>query len=463
MMSTVRFDAALEKALDRLLPAMSWLAPEKERVVLLRDVYGCFQILVEDLHPEAEATGFTEEELQKFSTEFGAAVGNYLPNPKRLFAWIEAAHPLYTCFNAPERWQPIEREAFPRNLFLLDRQVTGREWLLDPIPQTQTENAPERAVFFGIKGGVGRSTALSLLAWDLSRRGKKVLVVDLDLESPGLGSILLPGGFPQANDTTMPGWPSFGVTDWFVEQAIGQADDYLIQEMASRSPLATVGEIWVVPAAGGLLQQDYLGKLSRVYLDLRDPQTGELALFGDRLARMLAQLEAYYLPDVVLLDCRAGLHDISSVVLTRLNAYNFLFAIDTAQTWAAYRHLFQHWQHHPKQLRALRERLVSVAAMMPKNSNKDEYIKQYCESASDTFAEIYDAVDPEKATADGELLFNFAPNDEDAPHYPCLIRSHENFAAFAPQQNASTQLDEELVRFVFGSFLEKAKDILGVA
>jgi len=40
--------------------------------------------------------------------------------------------------------------------------------------------------FYSYKGGVGRSMALANVAMILSRRGKRVLVVDWDLEAPGL-------------------------------------------------------------------------------------------------------------------------------------------------------------------------------------------------------------------------------------------------------------------------------------
>ena len=47
-------------------------------------------------------------------------------------------------------------------------------------------------VFYSVKGGVGRSTALAVAAWHFAQLGKKVMVVDMDLESPGLSSSLLP-------------------------------------------------------------------------------------------------------------------------------------------------------------------------------------------------------------------------------------------------------------------------------
>jgi cellulose biosynthesis protein BcsQ len=40
--------------------------------------------------------------------------------------------------------------------------------------------------FYSYKGGVGRSMALANVAYELARKGKRVLMVDWDLEAPGL-------------------------------------------------------------------------------------------------------------------------------------------------------------------------------------------------------------------------------------------------------------------------------------
>src|SRR5688572_5754613 len=40
--------------------------------------------------------------------------------------------------------------------------------------------------FYSYKGGVGRSMALANIAYELSKKGLKVLIVDWDLEAPGL-------------------------------------------------------------------------------------------------------------------------------------------------------------------------------------------------------------------------------------------------------------------------------------
>src|ERR1700759_3600989 len=40
--------------------------------------------------------------------------------------------------------------------------------------------------FYSFKGGTGRTMALANVAWILASNGRKVLVVDWDLDSPGL-------------------------------------------------------------------------------------------------------------------------------------------------------------------------------------------------------------------------------------------------------------------------------------
>lgn len=449
MNNAVRFDAAFSNALELLQKNLLLLAPAMERVLLVRDVLGCFRILVNDssteARPDNQADSFVAQaNIENFAQDFLVGVGQYAPPANNLIQWLEADNPLGDLFDLPEAWTPPDS---PSYLKVLDRLVTGREWLLPQLPNKLPR--PPRAVFFGLKGGVGRSTALAVLAWHLSAQGKKVLVIDLDLESPGLGPILLPTSLPQEGDTCVPGWPTFGVVDWFVEDTVGQADESLIRDMYVRSPLASHGDILVVPACGGLLDQQYLSKLSRAYLDL-PTRAGETELFGDRLARMLDQLESVVSPDVVLIDSRAGLHDISSVTLTRLGAHNFLFAVNTRQTWEGYRHLFRHWQRTPEHLRDLRKHLSVVGALCP--AADESYLQELSESAADVFAEIYDA----DAGADD---FNYAPGAEDAPHYPIAIHAHAEYAIFAPQEKAA-QLNKNLIQFVFGDFLENATAIL---
>ncbi|MFM6072481.1 MAG: AAA family ATPase, partial [Dolichospermum sp.] len=55
------------------------------------------------------------------------------------------------------------------------------------FPQREL-SLPRTVTFYSFKGGVGRTTALTHVAWILAMRGRKVVAVDLDLEAPGLST-----------------------------------------------------------------------------------------------------------------------------------------------------------------------------------------------------------------------------------------------------------------------------------
>src|SRR6266446_8977799 len=65
------------------------------------------------------------------------------------------------------------------NIRFLDRRAIGMDWL---YPPSEPISSPPRLVFSSLKGGVGRSTALAILAAELAEQGRSVLVVDLDME-----------------------------------------------------------------------------------------------------------------------------------------------------------------------------------------------------------------------------------------------------------------------------------------
>ena len=122
---------------------------------------------------------------------------------------------------------------------LLDRRIVGVGWLDSPRSMLAH---PPRIVFATLKGGVGRSTALVVAAADLARRNRNVLVVDLDLEAPGLGNMLLSG------DRV----PELGAIDFLVEDGLGGVAPELLPSFVGTSDLTKPGggRVDVVPALG---------------------------------------------------------------------------------------------------------------------------------------------------------------------------------------------------------------------
>src|SRR5260370_6034538 len=101
--------------------------------------------------------------------------------------------------------------------------------------------------FYSFKGGTGRSMALVNTAVELVKAGRQVLIVDFDLEAPGLDTFNLPR--PPATIKTK------GVVDFVLEYlATSQAPD--VSEFAYKSPVVTTkGKLWVRPE--GIQDKNY--------------------------------------------------------------------------------------------------------------------------------------------------------------------------------------------------------------
>ncbi|MCG6118611.1 MAG: AAA family ATPase [Aquimonas sp.] len=413
-MAVIRFHEALQRAAEAMAAAV---VPRDGSVRIIRDVYGRVRFAV-----NATQEGFAPD-VRKHLESAQRALGAYATGNELLFR--ESFTFPDAVFSGPE-WHrtivPLEadEDGNPRGdveVQVLDRQVTGQDWL-QPRDDSVVQH-PHRVVFFGLKGGVGRSTALCMVAWGLANQGKRVLLVDLDLESPGLSGLVLP---PQRV-------AEFGVTDWLIEDAVGQGDSVL-SAMVSASPLGetTQGAVRVA-AAMGQGEPDYLAKLARAYADV--PRPGGSLRTGARLHRMVKALEAQETPDVVLIDSRAGLHDLAAAAITGLADTALLFATDSEQTWQGYAQLFTHWQLRPDVVRHVRERLAIVRALTPKH-DRENGVQSFQHRSYELFANaLYDAIPPDLVESENDY-FHPSENDEAAPHFPILVDWDERFQEFDP-------------------------------
>ena len=55
-----------------------------------------------------------------------------------------------------------------------------------------SEHAPTGVTFYSFKGGVGRTSTLASCAIQAAQQGERVVVIDLDLEAPGIGTLFGP-------------------------------------------------------------------------------------------------------------------------------------------------------------------------------------------------------------------------------------------------------------------------------
>ncbi|KZM48272.1 AAA family ATPase [Labrenzia sp. OB1] len=167
--------------------------------------------------------------------------------------------------------------------------------------------------FYSYKGGVGRTMSLVNVACELSQRGRKVLLVDFDLEAPGIPSFQQ---FSAAEDQV-------GIVDYvslYIETSIApDVKDYIVE-----SQLETQNEsvpIWVLPA--GKRDHHYGMKLSSIdWQDLYQTRSGFL-LFED-LKQQISDDDRGF--DYVLIDSRTGHTDVGGICTRQLaDAIAFMF------------------------------------------------------------------------------------------------------------------------------------------
>lgn len=419
-MSPTRFDAAWNAALVHAHRA----AEAGRDTVLVRDLFGRASLLVDD-----EETPLPAEDLAALTEDF-----------RRDTQAFAGAHPVQTAstmfapemfFASPELVVQDEGEPGHRGrVAVLERTVVGADWARDAIAgaSPHPEVRERRVALYGFKGGVGRSTATAVLARYFAEQGRCVLVVDLDLESPGVSSLL--HGFDQL--------PEHGIVDHLVEAGVGNAEGLeLVTQSSFFEPSQGNGEIWLAPAGGRPRDgYDYLAKLNRIYSDLPASEPGGAPKpFCVRLEEAIAACEAQVAgisrqPDVVLLDSRAGIHDIAAVTLTQLSGLSLLFAVDNPSTWYGYGMLLSQWKQRPDRAVALRERLRVVAAMF-RSAGDIQRLHKLRDNAQKMFADtLYD--DAEGADLDA---FHPALEDDHAPHTPIPILFSHDLIGLDPLQD----------------------------
>ncbi len=329
----------------------------------------------------------------------------------------------------------------------------GREWR-----HVSASSAPNRVTLYGFKGGVGRSTATVVLARYLASQGKCVLAVDLDLESPGMSAIGL-----EADES-----PSYGIVDFLVEVGMANEAGLDCVGRSNRLRVSGNGEVWVAPAGGRPRDRyTYLPKLNRAYLDFpetADPDTDDSADVRPwTFARRLRAAVDYCAdevgrrsrpPDVVLLDSRAGIHDLAAVAITQLSDLSLLFAVNSAQTWSGYRELFSQWGTDYELTRRIRERLRMVAAMVPA-AREVEYLDDFRDKAQLLFGEsLYD-----EAGADDPDAFNPPVTGNEAPHSPLPILFSTDLIGIDTASGLEW-LRQDFVNAAFNPFLRSAANLI---
>jgi len=288
-------------------------------VLVLRDLRGRIRLFLkpaDDRRNQVAAAlpDLTSELRQKLAPFWGGVLD------------LDVANSEFASILTPVRAEavPIEPIVDYPGWSIIERHVAKSSWTtrIHRPPWPLNAHTPPIVAWYSHKGGVGRSTGLCATAMCLAKAGKRIVVVDLDLESPGLGTLL--SGAPIEH----------GIIDYLLERLVAgtsfapNVNDYLTRQ--NDPQLIGDGGEPIVCIPAGSVSRWYLEKLARLdyeLLTIHDPTA------PNPLADILQQVKREISPDFVFIDCRAGLHDLGGLAVHQLSHASILFGLDSQQSW----------------------------------------------------------------------------------------------------------------------------------
>lgn len=160
--------------------------------------------------------------------------------------------------------------------------------------------------FYSYKGGVGRSLALSNMAIRLSEYNKKVCIIDFDLDAPGLQFKFKNYSLTKSIEK--------GIVDYIFEYSNKGVIPANIKEYAvTLRPNNKNNEPISFIPAGNIENDEYWKKLAMTNWShlFYSEQAQGIRFFLD----LKAKIETEINPDILLIDSRTGISDISGITL----------------------------------------------------------------------------------------------------------------------------------------------------
>ena len=329
-------------------------------------------------------------------------------------------------------WHKAQDVEGVNGLRVLERHRAKTGWFESPDEPPWTikkKNGVPICLFYSFKGGVGRSTALAATALHLAAAGARVVVLDADLDAPGVGSLLT--GYDSAT-------ASWGIVDYLLEYPIlaenGGLDIEDYYHLCSSELVLGPGEILVFPV--GAFDDRYLDKLAR--LDYGVPPDHPEHPF----VSLLKQIDRDLAPDWILVDARAGLGDVSGFLTGGLCHLHVLFGTLADASWRGMRQIVDRLGGIRVREGKPQAECLVAAAMIPRSQEAQyqESVEWFTDQARDVFSNHYYA---EAGHQDNFWTMDDMENT-DAPHVPIVLPYDERLALFRnlSEVNSSLLKDE---------------------
>lgn len=236
-------------------------------------------------------------------------------NEAGISSWIDSIEHLDDDFliNQLEKDSSLLKE----NIYYSERRLNTNNWY------SKSKDYNNIISFYSFKGGVGRTTAMILSAIDLVRKGKRVVLIDFDLEAPGIASVFT----TQENEY----YSNQGILDFFIDLTVSKCylniddtkmniSDYYFTITKQDIIGTNGGELIIFPAASTSLTEpnNYIDKLSKIDLKYNESKIYLPDILFNTINEKLK-------PDYILVDSRTGINEIAGILLTRYSSKIFLF------------------------------------------------------------------------------------------------------------------------------------------
>lgn len=414
MRTQLHFDEAQPAAISTV---REWLHADRcpERVLLVFDVLGKLRLIM---------WGRAEREFTGLDTALREACGPWWTGEI-----LDSEDSQQTAAFTDPLWNAARRDAEDARMAVLDRHRNRTGWFLPPRePLWPATEGPAIVVFYSFKGGLGRSTLLASYAIQRARMGERVCVIDMDLDSPGVGTLL-------AADTE--GLTAqWGVVDYLLEQAVHAAPFSDYYHRCDR--VAGNGEIIVMPA--GRLGSSYAEKLARV--DMDDTGAGRVGRAGASEA-LVRRVRDELKPHWILVDARAGISEPAGLLLSGLAHMHVLLGTTQEQSWQGLRCVIERLGKDHLLADLPQGEVVLVQAMVPQGEEAGAHARErFAARAEREFTDTYYAAadDTEEAAGDDRFWDTRDMENSDAPHVPCVIEYSAKLANFSDISKVAEEL-----------------------
>lgn len=225
--------------------------------------------------------------------------------------------------------------------YLLERTISKKAWHdysgqikpIWPYDDAKDGKKPKVITFYSFKGGMGRTTALAATALLLAKHGRHVLAIDTDIEAPGLATLF----FDESQI-------KHGTVDFYLESSSNgrsaiNMSPYFLQVSDQNLTKDMSGSLYIIPA--GSVDDQYVQKLGRI--DYQDTVPNGMR---DNLSWLIESATNFiqsrnFSVDYILLDARAGFHDMGGIVTAQIPHGVVLFGRNNTQSWNGLKQVIQ--------------------------------------------------------------------------------------------------------------------------